>query len=118
MKRSEIENPVSQTTEAVKGLLTYMHRPVDPMPEFVELNNRVRLTLSKDRKAYYMTTTKDCSCPARAYHPETTCKHMKALQVDIEKREDDSILPKITEPFRPYVDEGPVKVRNARGEVI
>jgi len=101
----QLENPVSQTVDAVKALLAYMHRPADPLPEFVELQDRVRLTLAKDGKAYYLTTTKDCSCPARAYHPGTTCKHMRALQASIEEQEDDSILPKMSEPFRPTSDD-------------
>jgi len=113
----QLENPVSQTVDSVKSLLTYMHRPVDPMPSFVELNGHVRLTLSKDKKAYYLTTTKDCSCPARAFNPGTTCKHMRALQASIEEQEDESILPKMSEPFRPYVDDGPVTIRTSSGGV-
>jgi len=101
----QIENPVTQTVDAVKSLLAYMHRPVDPMPSFVELNGHVRLTLSKDKQAYYVTTPKDCSCPARAYWPGTTCKHMKALQASIEETEDESILPKMASPFRPTSDD-------------
>jgi len=113
----QLENPVSQTVDAVKSLLAYMHRPSDPLPSFVELNGHVRLTLSKDKQAYYVTTPKDCSCPARAYRPGTTCKHMKALQASIEDREDDSIMPAMSQPFRPYTDDGPVKVRTSSGEV-
>ncbi|HPC27870.1 MAG TPA: hypothetical protein PKX17_03990, partial [Candidatus Methanomethylicus sp.] len=103
-----LENPVSQSADAVKALLAYMHRPSEPLPEFVELDNRVRLVLSKDKQAYYCV-------PANFYHPEKPCKHMKALQVAIEAREDDSILPAMAKPFRPYVDDGPVKVRTASG---
>jgi len=42
---------------------------------------------------------------------------MKALQASIEEQEDESILPAMSQPFRPYVDDGPVKVRTASGEV-
>jgi len=45
-----LESPVSQSVDAVKSLLAYMHRPSEPLPEFVELNDRVWLTLSKDGK--------------------------------------------------------------------
>jgi len=76
----ETENPVSQTVDAVRELLSYMHRPAEPLPEFVELNDRVRLTLSKDGKAYYLTTARACSCPANTFHPGQRCKHMRALQ--------------------------------------
>jgi len=112
----EIQTPVTQTVDAVKALLAYMHRPAEPLPLFVALNDRVRLTLSKDKKAYYVTTAKECSCPARTFNPGTTCKHMKALQASIEEREDESIMPGMSQPFRPYVDDGPVIIRTASGE--
>jgi len=102
-----IESPVSQSVDAVKSLLAYMHRPSEPLPEFVELNDRVWLTLSKDGKAYYTTTTKSCSCPARFYHPGKICKHMKALQLSVEEKEDKSILPAMAQPFRPTSDDIP-----------
>ncbi len=111
-----LENPVSQTVDAVKALLAYMRRPAEPLPSFVELQNHVRLTLSKDGKGYYLTTPKNCSCPARTFNPGTTCKHMKALQASIEEREDESIMPGMSQPFRPYVDDGPVIIRTASGE--
>lgn len=101
----ETENPVSQTVDAVRELLSYMHRPAEPLPEFVELNDRVRLTLSKDGKAYYLTTARACSCPANTFHPGQRCKHMRALQATIEEREDDSILPAMSQQFRPTSDD-------------
>jgi len=113
----ETANPKTQTVDAVKALLAYMHRPAEPLPEFVELQDRMRLTRSKDGKGYYLTTPKNCSCPARAFNPGAPCKHMKALQASIEEQEDESILPAMSQPFRPYVDDGPVKVRTASGEV-
>ena len=112
----QVENPITQTVDAVKALLAYMHRPAEPLPLFVALNDRVRLTLSKDGKGYYLTTPKNCSCPARTFNPGTTCKHMKALQASIEEREDESIMPGMSQPFRPYVDDGPVIIRTASGE--
>jgi len=90
----EIQTPVTQTVDAVKALLAYMHRPAEPLPEFVELDGRVRLTRSKDGKAYYLTTTKDCSCPARAFNPGAACKHMKALQASIEEQEEKASCPR------------------------
>jgi len=60
------ENPVTQTVDAVKALLAYMHMPADPLPQFVELQDRVRLTRSKDGKGYYLTTPKTAA--ARLAH--------------------------------------------------
>jgi len=111
-----VENPKTQTLESVKSLLAYMHRPADPMPSFIELDGHVRLTLSKDGKAYYLTTTKDCSCPARAFNPGAACKHMKALELSLEDedpyshprrlaRPPDDLLPERAQAFRPYDDE-------------
>jgi len=97
----QIENPVTQTVDAVKGLLAYMHMPADPLPQFVELQDRVRLTRSKDGKGYYLTTPKNCSCPARAFNPGAPCKHMRA---SIEDRAGD-LLPERAQPFRPFDDE-------------
>jgi len=62
----EIQTPVTQTVDAVKALLAYMHRPAEPLPEFVELQDRVRLTRSKDGKGYYLTTPKTAA--ARLAH--------------------------------------------------
>ena len=72
--------PVTQNTDSVKTLLTYMGRSSDPMPIFVELKGNVRLTRSKKGDCYYTTTSTDCSCKARTFNPGTPCKHMKALQ--------------------------------------
>jgi len=102
----EIQNPVTQTVDAVKALLAYMHRPAEPLPLFVALNDRVRLTLSKDKQAYYVTTAKGCSCPARIYNPAKPCKHMRALEVDIAKDGDESILPaNMRGGFKPVDDD-------------
>lgn len=91
--------PTTQGVDSVKSLLTYLGRPSDPMPIFVELKGNVRLTKSKKGDCYYTTTTKDCSCKARTFNPGTPCKHMKALEAEIE---DESIAPKFDKPFRPF----------------
>jgi len=113
-----VENPVTQSIDAVKALLAYMNRPAEPLPEFVELNNRVRLTLSKDGMVYYLTTAKACSCPANTFHPGTPCKHMKALQIAIEEREDDSILPAMSKPFRPTSDDKIPRLQSRPAQVV
>ena len=92
-------NPKTQSIDAVKSLLAYVGRPSDPMPSFVELAGGVRLTRSKKGDAYYCTTPKECSCPARTFSPGTPCKHMKALLVAMDNA---SIRPKFDKPFRPF----------------
>lgn len=91
--------PTTQNTDSVKTLLTYMGRSSDPMPIFVELKGNVRLTRSKKGDCYYTTTPTDCSCKARTFNPGTPCKHMKALQAEIDN---ESITPKFSTPFRPF----------------
>ncbi len=113
----QIENPVSQTVDSVKALLAYMHRPAEPLPSFVELQNHVRLTLSKDKKAYYVTTAKECSCPAHTFNPGTACKHMKAMRASIEELEDD-LLPERSQAFRPYDDEKIPRLQVRPGAVV
>ena len=75
-----IEKPVTQTLEAVKALLAWKGRASDPLPEFVEMgagDNRLVLVLSNKKDAYYTVTAKDCSCPARNWHPGQLCKHQR-----------------------------------------
>jgi len=73
--------PVSQSIDAVKGLLTWKGRAVDPLPSVVEFANeceesRLMLVLSGDKKNYYVTTARACSCPAASYH-QGPCKHQR-----------------------------------------
>ena len=82
--------PTTQGADSVKSLLAYLGRPSDPMPVFVELKGDVRLTRSKKGDVYYCTSLKDCSCPARTYHPREPCKHMRMLQAEIDN---ESIAP-------------------------
>jgi hypothetical protein len=76
----QMENPTTQTVDAVKSLLAYVGRASNPLPIFVELKGGVRLTRSKKGDCYYTTTPADCSCKARTFNPGTPCKHMTALQ--------------------------------------
>ena len=74
------ESPKTQSIEAVKGLLSWRGRAADPMPSFIEMGegeSRLVLVLSNKRDAYYCVTAKDCSCPARNWHPNGPCKHMR-----------------------------------------
>jgi len=75
-----IEKPITQSVEAVKALLSWRGRAADPLPSFIEIgegDNRLVLVLSNKRDAYYTCTARDCSCPARNWHPNGPCKHMR-----------------------------------------
>ena len=76
----DIKKPQTQTVEAVKSLLAWRGRAVDPLPSFIEMgegDNRLVLVLSNKRDAYYTVTQKECSCPARNWHHNGPCKHMR-----------------------------------------
>ena len=101
-------NPKTQSVEAVKALLTWKGRASDPLPATVEFLNhgddsRLMLILSNDKKSYYVTTARACSCPSAAYRPGQTCKHQRKYFPQIAKpAETDSIRPKFDKSFRPF----------------
>jgi len=71
----------TQSIAAVKGMIEFLtSEPVRELPAVVRLANSTRLTKSGKGDCFYMTTSTNCSCPARTYHPGHECKHMKALQ--------------------------------------
>ena len=75
----QIENPKTQSLDAVKALLAWKQVSCDPLPEFVEMGkeeSRLVLVLSNKRDAYYTTTAAKCSCPAAHYH-RGPCKHQR-----------------------------------------
>lgn len=75
----EMENPKTQSIDAVKALLTWRGSAVDPLPQYVELGSkegRCVLVLSNKRDAYYVTTARTCSCPAAIYN-HGPCKHQR-----------------------------------------
>lgn len=77
-KKLIYESPKTQSIGAVKALLSWKGRASDPLPEFVEMgkeDSRLVLVLSKKRDAYYVVTSRSCSCPAANYHPGQKCKH-------------------------------------------
>ena len=107
----EINSPKTQTLDAVKTLLAFMGRAVDPLPTDVSLEDgRLVLVLSSKKDAYYCTTSRACSCPAAAYHPGTRCKHQKryfplcdtaferAMSVPFRPTSDDVIPPLRAQP--------------------
>ena len=75
-----VEKPQTQTVEAVKALLAWRGRASDPLPSFIEMGegeDRLVLVLSNKKDAYYTVTARDCSCPARSWHPGQRCKHQR-----------------------------------------
>jgi len=75
----EMQNPVTQSLEAIKSFLTWKGRAVDPMPstiEFMQDEGRMVLVLSNKKDSYYVTTSTKCSCPSQTYRGGR-CKHMR-----------------------------------------
>ena len=74
-----VESPKTQTVEAVKSLLSWRGRAVDPLPQYVELGSkggRCVLVLSNKKDCFYVTTARACSCPAAVYN-HGPCKHQR-----------------------------------------
>lgn len=74
-------SPKTQSIEAVKALLTWKGRASDPLPSVVKFANegkerRLMLVLSNDKKSYYVTTARACSCPSATYH-QGPCTHQR-----------------------------------------
>ena len=67
---------VTQSTDAVASLLKYLGKPIDPLPQTVDLPGMV-LVLSNNSDVYYTTTENSCSCPSAAYRPGQRCKHQR-----------------------------------------
>jgi len=109
----ETENPKTQSAEAVKALLDYAGHPSEPLPTDVSLGNgRLVLVLSSKKDVYYTCTKEKCSCPSAAFRPWERCKHQKKYFPS------DAFEKAMSQPFRPYVDDGPVVIRTASGEVV
>jgi hypothetical protein len=75
----ELNSPVTQTREAVAQLITYFNHGQAPaeMPAFFRLTGEMVLVQNAKRDAYYITTPKECSCPAKTYNPGKPCKHQR-----------------------------------------
>lgn len=73
----ETANPITQSLDGVRALLSWRGHPVSPMPADVSLDNgRLVLVLNGKRDAYYCVTAAACSCPA-AHWNRGPCKHMR-----------------------------------------
>ena len=78
-KLIEMQNPVTQSLDAIKAFLTWKGRPTDPMPstiEFMQEEGRMVLVLSNKKDSYYVVTSTKCSCPNQVYRGGS-CKHMR-----------------------------------------
>ena len=74
-----IEKPQTQTVDAVKSLLAWKGRSSNPLPEYVEMgsgDSRLVLVLSNKKDCFYVTTARECSCPAAIYN-HGPCKHQR-----------------------------------------
>jgi len=75
-----VESPKTQSIDAIKALLSWRGRASDPLPSFIEMgsgDSRLVLVLSNKKDCFYVATARDCSCPARNWHPNGPCKHMR-----------------------------------------
>jgi len=73
------DTPITQSAEAVKALLKFYNhdQEVSELPPFYRLGAEMVLVRSNKGDVYYVTTPRDCSCPARSYHPGKPCKHIR-----------------------------------------
>jgi hypothetical protein len=76
----EMQNPVTQSLDAIKTFLTWKGRALDPMPSTIEFmqegDGRMVLFLSNKKNSYYVVTSTKCSCPSQTYRGGA-CKHMR-----------------------------------------
>lgn len=100
----EVPNPLTQDTKAVVALLKCLGRAYSPLPDAVKLPD-MALVLSSKKDVFYTVTARDCSCPARTYHPGQACKHMKRFFPGTSEK-----------PAPSKVEEAKVKVAEARHE--
>lgn len=101
-----VESPTTQSVKAVCGLLAWKGRSSNPLPQFVEMGEeeaRLVLVLSNKRDAYYTVTREECSCPARNWHQNQPCKHMRRYfpEATAATKPTDSIMPEIRQAFKP-----------------
>lgn len=83
----QIENPVTQSSAAVKALITFQTFGKEPaeMPPFYRLGPEMVLVQSNKKDVYYVCTPKTCSCPSATYHPGQPCKHQRKFFPGLQK---------------------------------
>ena len=103
-----VESPQTQTVPAVKALLAWKGRASDPLPEYVEMgqeDSRLVLVLSNKRDCYYVATARDCSCPARGWHPNQPCKHQRKYFPEIKAATKPAAIIMERKPFKPFIED-------------
>ena len=70
----QMQNPVTQKTEAVEALAAYLNKSIEA--GVLDLGS-AKLVKSNKGDAFYTVTAKACSCPAMTYHPGMACKHQR-----------------------------------------
>jgi hypothetical protein len=100
----KMQNPVTQTIDAIKSLLAFVGRASNPLPSDVSLENgRLVLVLSNKKDAYYTVTEKKCSCPAATYH-QGPCKHQRKFfsVANVEQSTEAGSIKPALPAFRPF----------------
>jgi len=123
--------PQSQSVEAVKTLITTINHGRAPkeIPSFYRMSGELVLILSSKKDSYYVTAPRECSCPARTYHSNKPCKHMKRFFKASEKStsSNDDLLKGLETSFLPEdeadaieakakIEEAKAKAEESRGE--
>ncbi len=96
------EVPVTQESQAVKTLITYLNHGEEPkeMPPFFRLSGEMVLVLSNKKDVYYATTPKTCSCPSQTFR-HGTCKHQRKF---FPVKESSLEWPDVAQPFKPVLE--------------
>lgn len=114
----EVESPKTQSSEAIKSLLTWKKVSCDPMPADIGLDNgRLMLVLSNKKDAYYTVTARACSCPAATYHPGQPCKHQRKYFPQLKKTQEELEDLKASLPGWPGGFNGPVDLEEIKAKI-
>jgi hypothetical protein len=106
----EDESPKTQSIDAVRALIAFYNHGQAPeeLPDFFRLSGELVLVQSRKGNHYYVTTSRDCSCPAKHWQPGKPCKHQRkyfpAPKVTSSRADvgDESLMSR--EPFKPFLE--------------
>ena len=70
-----LTSPQTQSFEAIKALLAWRGRAIDPLPTYIQMDG-LALVLSAKKDQYYTVTPKACSCASFVYRGGP-CKHQR-----------------------------------------
>jgi hypothetical protein len=111
----ESKTPKTQSLECVESLAVFVNKKIDN--GILDLG-AVRLVRSSKGDCYYTVTANDCSCPARAYHPEKPCKHMKSFHAIPREMLIDAVIGEVTNDELQYwqdKEKGSLELMNTVG---